>query len=82
MGLLGWLARRALAAWIFPPLLAFWYGLFAFVVRLPAGVLGMKERPQAELVIAALLMAFISDFLIVRAVKRAMKAREAENRGR
>jgi hypothetical protein len=77
VGLLGWLSRRVLAFLIFAPLLGFWYGLFAYVIRLPPGWMGLGARPEQEIVVAAVVAALISDFLIVRAVKRVMKAREA-----
>jgi hypothetical protein len=66
-----------MAAWIFAPLLGFWYAVFAYVVRLPPGSLGIQGRPQEELLIAATVAALVSDWLIMRRVKRAMKARQA-----
>jgi hypothetical protein len=73
VGLLGWLARRAIAFLIFAPLLGLWYGFFTFVVRLPPGWMGLGARPEQEIVVVAIVAALISDLLIVRAVKRVMK---------
>lgn len=76
-GFLGWLARRFLAAWIFPPLLAFWYLVFAFGFRLQPRPVGEAGVMVNTALIAAVVAAIISDGMIIRRVKRAMKAREA-----
>lgn len=71
MGAPGWLARRVLSILLFPVLAAFWYGLLVFVILLPPGFLGFKENALAEVVLLSLVAALLTDFLIVRAVKRA-----------
>jgi len=76
VGFLGWMSRRALAVWIFAPLVAFWCGVFAFGLKVPPGTLGLAGRPQDELLVAATAAALVSDWLIMRRVKRAMKARQ------
>lgn len=70
-----------MAALIFAPLVGFWYGVFAVGLKIPPGTLGLAGRPQEELLIAATVAALVSDWLIMRRVKRAMKARQ-ENAGR
>ena len=77
MGLLGWMSRRALAALIFAPLLGFWYAVLAYGFKVPPGSLGLQGRPQEELLVLATVAALVSDWLIMRRVKRAMKARKA-----
>ncbi len=78
MGLAGWLSRRVMAALILAPLLGIWYAVLAYGVRLPPGWLGIQGRPQEELLIAATVAALISDWLIMRRVKRAMQPRQAD----
>lgn len=78
LGFLGWMSRRALAALIFAPLLAFWYAALAFGFKVPPGFLGLQGRPQEELLVLATVAALISDWLIMRRVKRAMKARRGQ----
>jgi hypothetical protein len=77
MGVLGWIARRFLAAWLFAPLFAFWYVVFEFGLHLPPRAFGAGGATVNTAVIAALVAAFITDGMIVRRVKRAMKARKA-----
>ena len=72
MGAPGWLARRALSILLFPVLLGLWYGIFRYLVLMPPGFLGFREQALAEVFVAALVAALITDFLIVRMVKRAM----------
>lgn len=77
MGAVGWLARRVLAILIFAPLFGLWYAILTFVVDLPPGFLGIKDNALGELVLVAFVAALITDILIMRAVKRAMKRRKA-----
>ncbi len=77
MGFLGWLARRALAAWIWAPLVALWYGVFVLVFKVTPGAMGAPGGPEQRAVILAIVFGSITDWLIVRRVKKAMKAREA-----
>ena len=77
MGLLGWLARRALAAWIWAPLVALWYGVFVVIYKIQPGATGSPGGPEQRAVLFAVVLGSITDWLIVRRVKKAMKAREA-----
>lgn len=80
MGLIGWMGRRFLAAWLFAPLFGFWYVVFEFGLHLPPRAIGTSGATLNTAVVAALVAAFITDGMIVRRVKRIMKRREAENR--
>jgi hypothetical protein len=77
MGVLGWVARRVLAILIFAPLFGLWYAVLTRLVDLPPGFLGLGENALGELVLVAFVAALITDILIMRVVKRAMKRRKA-----
>jgi len=82
VGFIGWIGRRFLAAWLFAPLFGFWYLVFEFGLHLPPRPIGGSGAMINTAVVAALVAAFITDGMIVRRVKKAMKRREAENRPR
>lgn len=66
MGLLGWLSRRVLAWVLFAPLVAVWYVLILYATR-------ANPPPVERVAIAALALAGVSDWIIVRRVKKMMQ---------
>ena len=69
MGLLGWLSRRVLAWVLFAPLVAFWYVMIVVATR--------GNPPPIERVAGlAIVLAGISDWIIVRRVKKVMKRKK------
>jgi hypothetical protein len=77
MGLFGWLARRALAAWLWAPLVGMWYVILAVAYGVRPGATGAPGGPEQRVLLGAVVLGTITDWLIVRRVKRAMKRRQA-----
>jgi hypothetical protein len=75
VGLFGWLFRRWLAGVIYGPLLVFWYLVIVVWSTNSAHSRGEEPVIGTGTTILAVVLALISDFIIVRRVKRRMKAR-------
>ena len=73
MGLIGWLFRRWLAGVIFGPLLVVWYVLLAVLVIADARNKGQTPVLGNGIAVVAIVAAGISDWMIIRRVKRRMK---------
>ena len=87
MGLGAWLARRALAAFLFAPLVAFWVIVLWVVGPHSPPCLGpadtceqLATQMMTRIYVISLVLAAITDWLIVRKVKHAMKEGSAYRR--
>jgi len=75
VGLIGWLFRRWLAGVIYGPLLVAWYVLLAVLVISDARNKGQAPVLGPGVAVVAVIAALISDYMIMKRVKRRMKRR-------